>query len=197
MKEVVNVLRILREALRFVKDDNAAELKSLSNQTIHSATVFQDGDNIVVAVLVYSLGKVLERKHYRDMAGWSEFYGAVVKNLGLAVGALEKNDVKGARVYLGRIRNSLNKIEGDLGRYIKDVFKKAEINKAFKLYEHGLSSEKTAKLLGVSLWDMASYIGQSNIGDAKIAVSMPVKERVAIAEGMFAAVPQKGVGGRG
>ncbi len=86
---------------------------------------------------------------------------------------------------MGKIRNSLNKIEGDLGRYVKDVFRKAEINKAFKLYEHGISSEQTAELLGVSLWDMASYIGQSHIGDAKIAISMPVKDRVAIAEGIF------------
>jgi hypothetical protein len=185
MKEVENVLRILREAKRFVEEDNAAGLKSLSNQTIHSAAISQDADNIVVAVLVYSLGKVLERSHYRDMDGWDYFHKTVISNLDLAIGALEKGNVKNVRVYLGRIRNSLNKIEGSLGDYVKDVFKKAEINKAFKLYEHGLSSEQTANLLGVSLWDMASYIGQSHIGDAKIAVSMPVKERVGIAEGIF------------
>lgn len=185
MKEVENVLRILRETKRFVEEGNAAELKSLSNHTIHSAAIYQDGDNIVVAVLVYSLGKVLEREHYRSMAGWDEFYEAVVKNLGMAIGALEKGDVKNARVYLGRIRNSLNEIDGDLGEYIKDVFKKAEINKAFKLYEHGLSSEATAELLGVSLWDMASYIGQSSISEAKVLVSMDVKKRVGIAEEMF------------
>jgi len=185
MKEVSNVLRILREAKGFVVEDDASGLKVLSNQTIHSAAVSQDGDNIVVAVLVYSLGKVLERAHYRDMEGWDYFYKTVVRNLDLAVGALSKSDVKNARVYLGRIRNSLNKIDGSLGDYIKDVFRKAEINKAFKLYEHGLSSEKTAELLGVSLWDMASYIGGSNIGDAKVAVSMDVSKRVKIAEEVF------------
>ena len=185
MEEVENVLRILWEARKFVEGDDASGLKGLSNQTIHTAAVSQDGDNIVVAVLVYSLGKVLERGHYRDMEGWDFFYKSVIRNLDLAIGALVKNDVRNARVYLGRIRNSLNKIEGSLGDYVKDVFRKAEINKAFKLYEHGLSSEKTAELLGVSLWDMASYIGQSNIGDAKIAISMPVKERVKIAEEVF------------
>jgi hypothetical protein len=185
MEEVENILRILRDAEKFIEQDNAQELKVLSNQTIHSATISQDGDNIVVAVLVYSLGKVWERDSYRRMEGWSEFRGAVVKNLKLTISALEKGSVKNARVYLGRIRNSLNKISGDLGRYIKDVFKKAEINKAFKLYEHGLSMEQTAKLLGVSLWDMASYVGQSHIGDAKVAISMDVKKRVKIAEDIF------------
>jgi hypothetical protein len=185
MKEVENVLRILKEAKQLVEEDKANELKTLSNQTIRTATISQDADNIIVAVLVYSLGKVMEREHYRDMEGWNEFYSAVVKNLGEAAMKLQKEDIIGARRNLGMIRNSLNKIEGDLGRYIKDVFRKAEINKAFKLYEHGLSSEATADLLGVSLWDMSSYIGQSHIGDSKIAISMPAKERVKIAEDIF------------
>ena len=185
MKEVDNILKILREAKQFIEEDKANELKSLSNRTVYAAAVSQDADNIVVAVLVYSLGKVMERAHYREMEGWSIFYEAIVKNLGEAIGKLEKEDVAGARNNLGEIRQSLNKIEGDLGRYIKDVFRKAEINKAFKLYEHGLSSAATAELLGVSLWDMASYIGQSHIGDSKIAVSMPIAERVKIAEEIF------------
>jgi hypothetical protein len=194
MKEVGNILRILRQAKKFIEEDNAYELKGLSNETVHAATISQDADNIVVAVLVYSIGKVLERDHYREMEGWAEFYDSVTKNLGLAIksqsprddsGEPDKESIKNTRIYLGRIRNSLNKIEGDLGRYIKDVFKKAEINKAFKLYEHGLSTEKTAELLGVSLWDMASYIGQSHIGDAKIAITMPAAARVKIAEDIF------------
>jgi len=185
MKEVENVLRILKETKRLIEEDNPFELKTLSNQTIHSATISQDGDNIVVAVLVYSLGKVLERDHYRNMDGWTEFYNSLIKNLELTIDALKKESVNNARIYLGRIRNSLNKFSGDLSRYIKDVFKKAEINKAFKLYEHGLSTEKTAELLGVSLWDLSSYIGQSSIADAKIAISMPIAKRIKIAEDIF------------
>ena len=185
MEEVGNVLRILKEAGRCVREDRAGELKGLSNQTIHTAAVSQDVDNIVVAVLVYSLGKVLEREHYREMEGWGVFYDSVLKNLDLAVRSLEKKDVAGARNALGRIRNSLNRIDGNLSEYIKDVFRKARINKAFKLYEHGLSSEATADLLGVGLWDMASYIGQSSIGEAKVSESMPVAERIKIVEGFF------------
>ncbi|MFH0808168.1 MAG: hypothetical protein V1888_00960 [archaeon] len=185
MKEIENVLRILREAKKFVQEDKPNELKSLSNQTIHAATISQDADNVIVAVLIYSIGKVMERNNYRNMDGWKDFYDAVLENLELAAGALEKGDIKNTRVYLGMIRNSLNKIEGDLGVYVKDVFRKAEINKAFKLYEHGLSTEKTAEMLGVSLWDLASYIGQSHIGDSKIAICMPEKDRLKIAEEFF------------
>jgi len=185
MKEVGNILRILKETKKFIEEDNPYELKALSNQTVHSATISQDPDNIIVAVLVYSLGKILERDSYKRMEGWAEFYETTTKNLALAVQSLEKNDVEKARVHLGKIRNSLNQISDDLGRYIKDIFRKAEINKAFRLYEHGLSSEQTAELLGVSLWEMASYIGQSSISDAKVAISMPVAKRIKIAEDIF------------
>ncbi|MFH1452195.1 MAG: hypothetical protein ABIF88_03415 [archaeon] len=185
MKEIKNMLRILRETLKCVENENPKELMSLSNQTIHTATISQDADNIIIAVLVYSIGKVLEREYYKKIEGWDEFNKDVRINIQSAVKALEKNDVEKSRLYLGRLRNSLNKISGDLRIYIKDVFKKAEINKAFKLYEHGISSERTAELLGISLWDMASYIGQSSISDSKISHSMSVNKRIKIAEEIF------------
>ena len=185
MKEVENVLRILRETRRLIETEKPYELKHLSDQTIHSATISQDPDNIIVAVVVYSLSKVFTRANYRSMEGWDEFFASVRKNLDSIIRHLERKEIEKSRVHLGRIRNSLNKISGNLGIYIKDVFRKAEINKAFKLYEHGLSSEQTAKLLGVSLWDLASYIGQSSVHESKFLVTMPVKKRIKIAEEIF------------
>ncbi len=185
MKEIENVLRILQETKDFIEKDMINELKNLSNQTIHTATISQDADNVVIAVLVYSLSKVAEREHYRSMDGWDVFYNSVIKNLGEAIEKLKENNIEKTRENLGKIRNSLNKIDGDLGRYIKEIFRKAEINKAFKIYEHGLSSEKTAELLGISLWDLASYIGQSHISNSKIAISMPENKRLEIAENIF------------
>jgi hypothetical protein len=185
MKEVDNILRILKETKQAMKDENPFEMKMLSNQTVHSATISQDGDNIIVAVLVYALSKVMQREHYRDMEGWNEFHSALIKNWDLAIHALEGDDPKNFRLAIGRIRNSLNKLSGDLRLYIKEVFRKAEINKAFKLYEHGLSSEQTAELLGVSLWDLASYMGQSSLSEAKVNESMPIRERLKIVEEIF------------
>lgn len=185
MEEVDNVLRILRETQKLVRDDRPDELKGLSNQTIHTAAISQDPDNIVLAVLVYSLSKVFERGNYRGMEGWNKFYSSLIKNLEEAIKSLANNDVEKCRDFLGKIRDSINRIEGSLSIYIQDVFKKAQINKAFKLYEHGLSSEQTAKLLGVSLWDLASYIGQSTIHEANVTESMPIEKRIKIATEIF------------
>jgi hypothetical protein len=182
MREEENVLRILIETKVAFQKDDPYELKKLSNQTIHSATVSQDPDNVIVAVLVYSLGKILERSNYREMQGWQEFYNATNENLDSAIKSLQNKDVEKCRISLGKIRNFINKLSGDLSEYIRDIFRKAEINKAFKIYEHGISSEQTAELLGVSLWDLPSYIGQSTISEAKVSISMPIKKRIKIAE---------------
>ena len=185
MKEVKNVLRIFREAKTAIEAGDSLEVKKLSGQTIHTAAISQDGDNVIVAVLIYSLAKIIEREHYREMRGWKKFYADLLKGLDCAIGALEKGKIEEYRDCVGGIRDAMNHISGDLRDYIRDVFRKAKVNKAFKIYEHGLSSGQTAKLLDVSLWELSGYIGQSSISEAKVSMSMPVKERLKIVEGMF------------
>lgn len=185
MQEIDNVLRIFRETRKAINDDDTSRIKQLSDQTIHSATIHQDADNVVVAVLVYSIAKILEREGYRNLDGWDEFYSMLEKSLDNIILGLEKGDVKKFRLWAGKLRDSLNKMDTHLAGYISDVFNKAEINKAFKLYEHGLSAEQTAELLGVSLWELSSYIGGSSIGEAHVSESMPIKDRIKMAEDFF------------
>lgn len=183
--DLTNISRILKSVKKRISAGSYNELKDLSNETVHSAAVSQDSLNIIIAVLVYSLSKVLQKENYRRMDGWKEFEGTLLKNLDLMILASDKNDKENLILYAGEIRQVLNTFSGNLGTYIKDIFRKAEINKAFCLYEHGLSVQKTAKLLGVSLWDLSSYIGQSRISEAKISVSLPVRERIKYVEEFF------------
>ena len=113
MEEADNILRILKEAKIALESKDSYKLKVLSDQTIHTAAVYQDADNVVVAVLVYALAKIVERESYRRMEGWEFFYGVLIKNLDLGIASLEKKDYDKFMGYLGEIRNSLNKIEGD------------------------------------------------------------------------------------
>jgi hypothetical protein len=131
------------------------------------------------------MSKIIERENYRKMPGWNEFFAILIKNLDLAISAIEKKQLEKFVLAMGTIRNSINEIEGDLPVYIKDIFYKAGINKAFKLYEHGLSAEKTAALLGISLWDLASYIGQSTVSESHYNESIPAKDRIKLATDFF------------
>ena len=62
---------------------------------------------------------------------------------------------------------------------------KSRINKASKIYEHGLSMEQTAELLGLNLWDLSSYIGQSPVSEVRLNESIPVEKRIKFAQDIF------------
>lgn len=183
--DLTNVLRILEEAKKAILKNDWMKLKNLSNQTIHTATIYQDSLNIIIAVLVYSVSKILQRENYQNMSEWKLFYKELLRYWDLIIQSCRENNLDDVLKYAGEIRNYLNNMTTNLGEYIKDIFRKAEINKAFKLYEHGISSAQTAELLGISLWDLASYIGQSNIYETHVKNKITEKQRIKIAEDFF------------
>ncbi len=186
MQEKENVLRILEETKEAVKNNDSFKLRELSDQTIHTASIAQDPDNIAVAVAVYSLSKIVERREYQKFSGWKNFYRAVLSAMDNSSNAIRKNDDKRLKENLMLIRKTVSKLSGKLRDYIQDVFRKAQINKASKIYEHGISMEKTASLLGITLFELASYSGQKpEASNAPLGKTLDVKSRIKIAEDMF------------
>ncbi len=185
MQEKGNILRILKETKEAMKRGDAVTIKNLSNQTMNTASLTQDPDNVTVAVIVYSLGKVLERHHYQEFKGWDKFYEAVISSINHSIKDLESAGGEGVGEDLETITREIEKLSGTLKRYIKDVFWKARINKASRIYEHGISMEKTAKLLGITMYELASYAGQARIEDVPLENTMDVKRRIKTAMEMF------------
>src|SRR4030066_2122978 len=94
MEEKENVLRILQETKTAMSNNDSVKLKELSNQTIHTASITQDPDNIAVAVAVYSLSKIVERKEYQTFAGWKDFYKTIIFSVENSIAAIKKDDDK-------------------------------------------------------------------------------------------------------
>ena len=69
--------------------------------------------------------------------------------------------------------------------YIQDVFRKARINKASALYEHGISMEKTASLLGITMFELANYVGQREVAEVPEIKTIDVRSRIKLAMDMF------------
>jgi len=185
MKEAKNVLRILKETQEAIKQNNASKIKNLSNQTINTASLTQDPDNILVAVIIYSLGKIFERENYREMKGWNVFQKTVISSLEKSTQTLEKNDEKGFRKNFQTIKDAINKLSGKLKKYIQQVFEKANISKASRIYEHGISMEQTAKLLGITMYDLADYAGKTGISDVPENKTLDAKSRIKLAMDIF------------
>ena len=185
MQEKENVLRIFQETKEAIAKGDVAKIKSLSNQTTNTASLTHDPDNIAVAVIVYSLSKILEREDYRKLPGWNNFYNTYIGAIDKIHVALQKNDEKTFRQNIELIRNAINKLSGKLKGYIQDVFRNASINKASRIYEHGISMEKTSKLLGVSQFELADYAGRGKIHDTPEVRTVNVRSRIKLVTDMF------------
>lgn len=185
MEEKEHVLQILKETKKAIKEDKNIYLKELSNQTIHTASIHQDVDNIAVAVIVYAISKIIERRNYRIYPNWHDFYKKFMFCLDKAINALEKNQIEHFRAQVKCIRKNIDELTGSFKVQVQDVFRRAEVNKASRIYEHGIGMEQTAKLLGISIWELAEYSGETGISDVDLSVTLPIKERLKQAEEIF------------
>jgi len=185
MQEKENVMNILGKARKAIINGDAYAVKDLSNRTIHSSAIAQDPDNVNIAVVLYALSKIIERDKYRDYASWPRFKKIYEQALDNALIALKKGDIEVYRDQINRIKEAVEKLSGNLKKYIEEVFRKASINKGSRIYEHGISLEKTAKILGISQWDLASYIGQTGLADVNLTYTKDLRERIKDAQEIF------------
>lgn len=185
MYEKEHVIKILEETKKATAEENVIRLKELSNQTIHSASTSQDTDSILIAIIIYSLSKIIERKMQYGERKCDAFCDSVSKKLANAVTALKNDNEDLFHNILQTIINSINKLSTDFKQNIQNIFHKARINKASRIYEHGISMEKTAELLGISQYELANYAGQSGVSDAPEVRTSPVKDRIKLAMEMF------------
>ncbi len=185
MKEEENVLRIINEALEAFKTNDSYKLKQLSNQTINTASLTQDSDNIAVAVIIYSLSKIVERIDYRTLEGWNKFYKNILLFLKNSAEDIKSKNYSNFQKNIKRMRASIENLSGKLKKYIKEVFRNSEINKASRIHEHGISMEQTANLLGITLYELSEYLGETGISDVPQSKTKTINERIKLMEEFF------------
>ena len=185
LEERNHILNILVNVRKAVERKDYIKIKNLSNQVVHHASIHQDPDVISIAVIIYSLSKLIERDNYKIEKNWREFYNSYCRNIREMIIALRNREIEEFRIKVRLNRELIDQLSGKLKIYINDVFRKAKINKASRIYEHGISMEITAKILGISLWELAEYVGKTGISDVNLGVTILVKERIKLAEEIF------------
>ncbi len=184
MIEKDHILEVLKQTVIAIKSENIILLKELSNQTIHSASIYQDPDSIALAVNIYTLGKLFENEKFRYYKYWPIFLKKTLNSLSRAYNFLDRGKLKSFRKEIINLRKNVNMF-GHLKEYIKDVFWKASINKASKIYEHGISRAETSALLGISQWELASYSAIPAIADIDLSITESMKDRIKFTEDLF------------
>lgn len=180
-----DILNVVKEALIAVEKNDAVKLRELSNQTLHSSSIFQDENSITIAVLCYALSKIFERINYKEYKDWNIFYTICLVNLKNAKESLEKDNLSLYQNSIKNILNVIDKLSSNLKKYIKEVTEQAQIAKGSRLYEHGISIGRTVELLGISKWELMNYSGKTGIFDVEENISMSIDKRIKFARSLF------------
>jgi predicted transcriptional regulator len=184
-KEMEHIASVLRQTKKALKDSDSLLLQQLSDQTIHSATIHQHTDFITIAVLIYALNKMVAHRDKIKIKRWDALMLKLSNEIDNSLVELEKRDVEEFARHLEHIRDLLIDFSPSARQDIQEVLRKAEVNKATKIYEHGISLTKTAHLLGITQWELVDYIGQKSIFDNPLNATIEVKKRAKMAEDFF------------
>lgn len=185
MEERGHVIEVLEQVKSAIESEDTLKLNELSNQTIHSASIQQDIGSITTAVIVYSLSKLIDRKQTLKIKNWNQLMKKITSQFSLAIRALKENKEAKYQNYMQMTRRTISSTALNIKPYIQEVLRKASINKASKIYAHGISLGRTAEILGVSEWELSEYTGQTKIPDVKYNISLDVKKRAALALEFF------------
>jgi hypothetical protein len=147
----------------------------------------QDTGSIGFAVVIYSLSKIIERRENMRLKNWNSFVKKISSYIKLSILALSEDNESAFESYLEAMRKSMSTLSINLKPYIQDVLRKAAVNKASRIYEHGISLGRTAKLLGVSQWELTQYAGQSEkISEIEYNKTLDIQKRAKMALEFFA-----------
>jgi hypothetical protein len=177
-KDIIAVLNDLIEILKVKEESDIIEIKQLSNHVIHNASVFQDEDSISIAILIYALSKIIERKQ-KEVD-----YNKILNMLHLCILNLKNDNDDGFRKSIKDMFNLIRNMDKKLRLYIHEVINQAQIKKGCKLCEHGISVARASEVLGISQWELMHYIGKTTLID-QLSEPVNVSNRLRFVRGLF------------
>lgn len=176
-EEVQHTINVLEETKQALLIGNSFKLLELSNQKIHSATCVQDIESITLTIVIYTLGKLIERKNTLKIKRFELFVRKFNSIIDLAILTLRQNNQEVYRNHILKAKLILESISPTFKQYTKEIIRNACINKASHIYKHGISLGRTAQLLGITEWELAEYTGQTRIADISYNRTINEKKR--------------------
>jgi len=169
-----DILNVLRQTIDIVKKNNLYKLREVSDHVIHNAAIFQDQYSITIAVTIYSMSKI-----YKDKVD-----SFILPHLQNAVNFLELGKLNSYEEEIKKIIKDISKKNNKTKYYMQEVLERAQIKKASKIYEHGISLGQVADALGVSMWELMDYVGKTRIVD-KFNYQTDIKQKLEFTRGLF------------
>ncbi|MBT7902468.1 hypothetical protein HN587_01295 [Candidatus Woesearchaeota archaeon] len=180
MEEIIrkDILLMLKDAHRFLLKQKSEEMKKLSSLTINNASIFQDLDSVNLAVIVYAVAKLMER---RTPEGFNDKLGSLIHS---SKDYLFNKDFHNYNATIKEIGFLISTVDKKIELYIDQVLEKSRIKKGSKIHQQGISLARTAQMLGIGRWELMNYVGKTKIHD-KFYVKSDVKNRLDFARSLF------------
>jgi len=183
-EDVLNVIRNVKPAID--KEDSKL-IREWSNHTIHSMSVYQDDMSIGVAVIFYSLAKILEK--YSLDPDFRPKWNLAKKKFLRLINDLEFSVEKGDKAFFAKTAQKLTKtlagIDKNHSKYVRQVIESSKVKKGSSVYEHGISLGRTAEILGITKWELMDYLGVTKEPDKEWNVSESLEQRLGHARKVF------------
>jgi hypothetical protein len=176
-RDILAVLSKLKDILRFKDENDAVQIKELSNHTIHNASIFQDEHSVSIAVLIYSLSKVMERQSHIN-------YSSLNSIIDSCIGSVRNDDHISFDKSIKEIFRLIRDLDHKFNAYVEEVINQGQVKKGCKLCEHGISVARSSELLGISQWELMNYMGKTTLTD-QYQFSSNVKARLKFARSLF------------
>ena len=180
-----DILELLKKVIPILNKEDVSELKILSNETIHNAGIYQDTDSISISVIVFSLSKIFNRTRLTSSPQLEKFKTNISNELFMARSQLEKNFIDEYKKSIKRIFEKISTFEKKFGMYLTELLQHAKIKKGERIYEHGFSAGRAAELLGVTKWELMSYLGETKINDLDFNTKISMKQRMTTVRRLF------------
>jgi len=175
--DILSLLNSVISILEREEPKDITELSELSDHIIHSASIFQDEDSISLALLAYSIYKVLSRG-----ADKKEVYTKIKAILKQAKIALENYNLEEYRKKIKNVFEVIKRLDRKVSIYFQELLEKAKLKKGSKIYEHGISIARVAQIMGTSQWELMDYVGKTDIPEYGIK---DAKKRLDFARKLF------------
>ncbi|NTV24311.1 MAG: hypothetical protein HGA85_08155 [Nanoarchaeota archaeon] len=170
-----DILNVLNEAIACLEKKELFRLREISDHVIHNASVFQDKESITIAVTIYALSKL-----YPVEEEIAELSMPLLKD---CRNSLLQGDMNAYETNMKGIITHLKKYEKTKA-VIQEVLERAQVKKASRMYEHGVSMGVVADALDISLWELMDYVGKTRIND-EFEFKEDVEDRIKYARRLF------------
>jgi len=173
------IIQVLEKACYAIEHKDFRRMKRISDDTLQNAHIFHDDDSLSVAVLIYALSKIIERIK-KSSAEYEQLQSLLHK----AHQEFRSGAVKNYKPVVKDLLKLVAEVDHKLKLYIDEVLTLAQVKKSSGLYERGSSVALAAERLGISQWELMSYIGKTQIHDVT-EIKYDMKSRLDFARSLF------------